>query len=374
MSDRPVVPPLVAPLTSGSFALHRGWLEGKQGGQQLEIRNKELPRKQVRAENMSRAIFEKVVLDGGNFGFAKLEQAELVDVRAHGTVFDSASFSEATLLRCNFTGAAMTRAKFGDATLVDCDFGNAVLAWSSWYRAQVTRCSFVGAQLHNAALDHATFTDCDFRGADFAVLRDDQFGTSFEATFVRCDLRASYWLERPLYRVKFIDCKLHGVRGTPYRSETVIERPDLSEAGDGSQIGTDLDAYRAWGIDSPVPQRRYTRRSWVLGPEKRAAVVAILESRGIPFEETVFENSQHAIEIRDPDDNSVNPQIIAALEAITAHDQVTATPHPHRKVAQQIIDECIDQGASFIETIDALIRCGFSRDEAMLAMTNPLGR
>ncbi len=369
------LPPLVAPLTSGSFALHRGWLEGKLGGQQLEIRNKELPRKQVRTENLSRAIFDKVVLDGGDFGITNLENAELVDVRAHGTTFDSASFAEATLLRCSFTGAAMTRAKFGDATLVECDFGNAELTWSSWYRAQVTRCSFVGARLHNAALDHATFTDCDLRGADFAVLRDDQFGTSFEATFVRCDLRGSSWLERPLYRVKLIDCKFHDVRGTPYRSETVIERPDLSEAGDGSRIGTDRDAYRAWGIDPDVPQRRYTRRSWVLSPEKRAAVVAILESRAISFEEEVLtKTSQHAIEIRDPDDDSVNPQILAALEAISARDRAAATPQSHHALAQQIIDDCIDSGASFEQTITELMKRGFARDEAMLAMTNPLGR
>jgi uncharacterized protein YjbI with pentapeptide repeats len=369
------LPPLVAPLTSGSFALHRGWLERKPGGQQLEIHNKELPRRQVRTENMSRAIFEKVVLDGGDFGLTNLENADLVDVRAHGTTFDNASFAEATLLRCSLIGAAMTRTKLGDATLVECDFGNAELVWSSWYRAQVTRCSFVGARLHNAALDHATFTDCDLRGADFAVLRDDQFGTSFEATFVRCDLRGSSWLERPLYRVKFIDCKFHDVRGTPYRSATVIERPDLSEAGDGSRIGTDRDAYRAWGIDPDVPQRRYTRRSWVLSPEKRAAVVAILESRGIPFEEEVFaKTSQHAIEIRDPDDDSVNPQILAALETIMVRDRVAATPQSQHALAQQTIDDCIDSGKSFEQTIAELMKRGFSRDEAMLAMTNPLGR
>ncbi len=141
-----------------------------------------------------------------------------------------------------------------------------------------------------------------------------------------------------------------------------------------SRIGTDRDAYRAWGIDPDVPQRRYTRRSWILSPEKRAAVVAILESRGIPFEEEVFaKTSQYAIEIRDPDDDSVNPQILAALDAIIARDPVSATAPSHHALAQQIIDDCIDRGASFEQTINELMKRGFDRDEAMLAMTRPLG-
>jgi hypothetical protein len=40
----------------------------------------------------------------------------------------------------------------------------------------------------------------------------------------------------------FVDCKLHGVSGTPRRTEGVtFERPDLSAGGDGRTIGNAAD-------------------------------------------------------------------------------------------------------------------------------------
>jgi len=41
-----------------------------------------------------------------------------------------------------------------------------------------------------------------------------------------------------------IDCKLTGSHGTPELVEAVIERCDLSPAGDGTQIGTRADMLR----------------------------------------------------------------------------------------------------------------------------------
>ncbi len=378
--------PLVAPLTRGSFALHKGWLANKPGGQQLEVADKDASDKEVGAQNLTLARFERVVLDRANFAFATLHAAKLTDVRAHGATFASVDLSGSWLTRGSFVGAAMSLATFGDAEVLECDFTTADLQRSTWHRTMVTKSSFANANLIDAALDHVTFTDCDFRGADLAVSRDGVLGTAFEATFVRCDLRGSNWHERPLYRTRFVDCLFGGVRGTPYRSETVIERPDLSATGDGSHIGTDRDAYAAWGIDPDVPQRRYRTTSWPLSPRQREAAVAILNAHGIKFEETVHVPRDyngatrqyderppvHTIAIQDATDAPVAPEVTAAVAEITQAEQVAAVNPAHRALAQRIIDECIDRGASFEETINVLMQGGFGRDEAMLAMTQPL--
>lgn len=244
---RPVLPPL----SPASLLLHDKWLDDK-GGERLQARGIDATGKQLTDLDLTAAIFEDVVFDRANFAFTRFHGAKFTGVRARGAALPSAMIAGTELTRCDFSGAALPIANLGDATIVDCDFAGADLERTTWYRSQVTRCTFAGATLTNCGLDHAVFTDCDFREADLGMV-SQLLGTACDTVFLRCDLRGSHWHELDLFRAQFVDCKFAGVRGAPHLSQTVVERADLSPAGDGSQLG-DLRAVCAlWGIDLDAP-------------------------------------------------------------------------------------------------------------------------
>jgi len=121
--------------------------------------------------------------------------------------------------------------------------------------AIVERGRFDDVSFGDAVLDDAVFTDCDLRGADFAVIPLGPGGTTARTRFERCDLRGTIWIDRSLASAVFVDCKLQFARGRPRDVDAIeVTRPDLSIAGDGSQIATASEVLdKLWQATGPAP-------------------------------------------------------------------------------------------------------------------------
>jgi uncharacterized protein YjbI with pentapeptide repeats len=258
-ADAPTVP-MAPPLTPFSIWRHDRWLSDEEDGQRLRVVRADATGKRLSTMDLTGAIFLEVILDHADLAFTRLHGAQLSGVHARGAAFPGAMLAKSTIVRCDFTGAAMASANLGDATIDDSSFSAAKLERTAWHRSRVTRTSFAGCLMTDTGIDRATFTDCDFRGADLSVATEGLLGTSMSAQFIGCDLRDTNWRGRELFRVRFIDCKHAGSYGTPELEETVIERPDLSPAGDGSQVSTFREVMRLWGIDPDAPRLALTHR------------------------------------------------------------------------------------------------------------------
>lgn len=185
-------------------------------------------------------------LDDLDLARISLRGANLTEVSLRRAACTAADATGSRWQRCCLDRAALAMAVLTDARLARCDLSRAGLAGTSWHRATMAHCALRRATLIDARLDRAVFTDCDLRGADLAIVRSPHVATLAGARFVRCDLRDTHWRGRELGGATFVDCKLFGARGGPALAGVVIERPDLSRLGDGSQIATQSDAVADW--------------------------------------------------------------------------------------------------------------------------------
>jgi uncharacterized protein YjbI with pentapeptide repeats len=188
------------------------------------------------------ATLVELELDALPLAQLALVSATLIAVTALGAQLDEVDATGATIAGSGFGGASIHRGNFEQTAIDNSDFTRANLEASRWTNATLSRCVAFRAVLMDARMDGATFTDCDFREADFQSNRPTGVG----ARFVRCDLRETNWRGRSLRGASFIDCKLWGAVEADDASEAVIERPDLSRAGDGSRIGDKHDAASYW--------------------------------------------------------------------------------------------------------------------------------
>ena len=309
---------LFQPLSRVSVRVHELWLEKKPDGERLVATTVDATGAKLSTRNLSSCVLTDVTLDRADLSFGKLHGAELIRVRAREASFASVLMAGAAVIDCDFEDAELALVKLGDAMIAGTSFRSAHLDRSTWYRATVTRCNFASATFTNAGIDHARFTDCDFRGASFAVPREI-LGTATDAVFERCDLRDTDWAGLDLFRTRFIDCKLGGSQGVPAFSETVVERADLSPAGDGSTIG----GLAEWMT--------------LLGAEV----------------ETVAE-----------------PPVEPPAAAPEWPPARPAGPSRGRR-AEQIIDAQADRDASFEDTLHALVASGLTREQALEAIVDP---
>ena len=115
-------------------------------------------------------------------------------------------------------------------------------------RAELRRADCREAVLADATLTNTKLIECDLRGCD--LRRVDHvldLGTAYDAQFVGCDLRGAKLDGRRLRGTKLIRCRFNGVVGKPVIEGPIeIVDPDMSPAGDGSEIiaGTELE--RQW--------------------------------------------------------------------------------------------------------------------------------
>lgn len=238
-------------ITREMLRAHKGWLDRNRVGEgRIDIHNARFNRQSIGAVLLVAARFEDCDLAG-----VRLDAAECNDI---------------TLIRCRLGKANLHMSVFDGATVQDCDLVGSVLALSrmrnasinggDWARingdrfhlagSAVSGVSFQGARLVSSNLDEAVFTDCDFRGANLGA--NPSFAdkaTARRTRFVRCDLRDTRFSGRRLDDTVFESCRFHKTRGAPKLvGGLTITAPDLSKAGDGSDI-RDAAAVRAlWGV------------------------------------------------------------------------------------------------------------------------------
>ncbi|HEY0479681.1 MAG TPA: pentapeptide repeat-containing protein [Kofleriaceae bacterium] len=175
-----------------------------------------------------------------------LRGASLTEVTLRRTGCVAADARSSRWLRCQLEDGSLAMAVLAGARLERCDLSRASLDGTSWHRALLVHCVLRRASLIDARLDRADVRDCDLRGADLSIARSPEVATLAGTRFVRCDLRDTRWNGRELGGAVFVDCKLFGARGASALAGVVIERPDLSRLGDGSQIATQTDVVAGW--------------------------------------------------------------------------------------------------------------------------------
>ncbi|MDX2090256.1 MAG: pentapeptide repeat-containing protein [Kofleriaceae bacterium] len=227
------------PFSLAALKLHEQWVDQGDVGENQPIVAKGADAREARlaGRTLAEIVFEKVTLDRADLSATLLDGASWTDVSALDAGLRDAQLRHAQLVRVQLTGSDLRSSKLTGATLVDCDLSEARLAGSFWFRATLERCRLLGADLTDALLAEATFVDCDLRGANLAFIGPGD-NTLAEARFVRCDLRDTRWAGRDLRGVRFVDCKLANVRGPAMTEGLIVERADLSAAGEGAQIGT----------------------------------------------------------------------------------------------------------------------------------------
>jgi len=247
-ADRPATTPPRGELSSRSLEAHLQWVRrGRTGDGRLDIAHVDVSGVKVGAKDMSGARFDGVVFDRADASFSTFERAELTDVKMVQANLGSCSFVGARLVRCDLLGANLALGKLDDAVIGGGRFDRAYLDRCLFRRATLDGVSLRDADFGNSALDGAVFKDCDLRGASFSLRTRNLLGTTTRARFERCDLRDTKWADRELEGTTFLDCRLHGSSGKPARTVgIVIERPDLSAAGDGRVIGRDADVLAQW--------------------------------------------------------------------------------------------------------------------------------
>ncbi len=175
--------------------------------------------------------------------------ATIAAIRAGRARLDELQARSARIVNSQFEAASLCRSSFEDAVLEDCNLSWSNLERTSWAAAKVSRCDLTGAVMLDARLDGSRFVDCKFHGADLQSRSLLTPTAKVSAQFIRCDLRGTNWHARDLARASFLDCKLYGVHGECDLTGVVIERPDLSREGNGSQIVTRGDAVAHWTQD-----------------------------------------------------------------------------------------------------------------------------
>jgi hypothetical protein len=182
---------------------------------------------------------------------ARTTDPDLFEVRAATTELGPRCFELLHVARSSFASCSLAGSTFDGVVFEDCDLARANLERTRWRGARLVRCSFAGSVLVDAMLDDAVFIDCDLRGADLAAVHRVTLATSRRTEWVRCDLRESNWNRRLLAGTRFGRCSFYGVHGLPRLEALEIDHPDLSLAGDGSEIGRPHELVARWSSTEP---------------------------------------------------------------------------------------------------------------------------
>jgi uncharacterized protein YjbI with pentapeptide repeats len=186
-------------------------------------------------------------LDGATIDNIDVSGRVVTGLRAKGATLRITNARDARFAGCDLDACELSYSSFDATKIEQCRFERSNLEATSWHSAQATSCSFADASLVDACLDNAVLRDCDFRGADLSVIESTLPDGVVRLKFLTCDLRNTRWSGRSLEGAQMFECKLHGAHGTPITIDSIeIVRPDLSELGDRSLIGSAGDVFDLW--------------------------------------------------------------------------------------------------------------------------------
>lgn len=259
-------------------------------------------------------VARKVDASGYKVDFRDLSNAILEDVTLDQADMESVQLHGSTLTRVSMRETGLAHAKLAGTELIDCTFDSADLAFANLGDAVITSCDFTDAHLerstwYRSQVTHGTFVDAKLNNAAFN-----------DARFVDCDFRGA-------------DFSLAEDRilGTGWNA--VFERCDLR---DTNWAGVDL--YRAKFIDCQF--------AGATGAPTLADVV---------------------IEGGDTRDVAALAAQLGAVEPLSAEPDRSSI----LRRARETLDALIDSGASFDETVAALVALGLTREEALDAVIDP---
>lgn len=238
-----------------ALAAHKRWIEaGRRGrGRLILFQARHAGLKVPRGAELSAAKLLECDLTNVYLADAKLTGSEIRATKLDHADLYAANLRTAQLNGSSLTYANLERAELDGATAKDSAFTGAALDQTSWKGAVVIGSNLVDAQFLSATLDGGTFRNCDLRGATLAPHQRDVPPTSKGVRFVNCDLRNTNWKGRDLRGAEFVGCKLAGSSGTPTAVDGIeIQQPDMSDAGDGSNIASVADVLAMWGVAAPT--------------------------------------------------------------------------------------------------------------------------
>lgn len=235
-------------LDRASMMEHAAWLKGgRRGGGRLDVAGFDGRGLRFGGADLTGARLERVTLDSAVIDSVVLAEAEVTDLSARDAVATSLKLRDARVTRGTFAGAQLAVAAFDGASIDETTFAGANLERTTWANATVVAASFDDANLGNAWLDGGKFSGCTFRKADLRLATQGIRCTTRGAVFEDCDLRFTRWDGRDLSGATFVRCKLAGITGIPSALANVkIVDPDLSDDGDGSDIGDADDVLALW--------------------------------------------------------------------------------------------------------------------------------
>ena len=279
-----VEPPKPLPLPPFSLAalkFHEKWLaEGDvDGAQRMTGKGIDINGRNLSDRDLSRVEVQHITFDRASLTRSHWREASIDGAQGFQSHWESARITSAVLARSTFASSKFIDTHFCDSYVQQTKFISCDLSRSLWGGARISYVQFIRSTLVDVSLDDALIADCVFTGCDLSATRLGPLGTTCGAVFLRCDLRDTNWEGRDLFRARFVDCKMAGVRGIPLVGGIVIEAPDLSEGGDGSRIGTAEDVLRAWSGDAAANDDRDV--VYDLSPDGAATVVELARSLGV---------------------------------------------------------------------------------------------
>jgi uncharacterized protein YjbI with pentapeptide repeats len=242
--DRPVLTPARGAINRDTLRAHEAWVRGRgQGAERLDCVGYNARGLRLGAVLFEGARLERVDFDRANLGGARMQRCELRDLSVREANAESLQLTGATLAGGTFERSVLALAVFNDAKVDGTSFTESNLDRTTWAGATVSGARFERVLFGNAWMDGGRFRGCDFQGADFRPRTDlPKRPTAAGALFEDCDLRGTKWEGRDLSRASFIRCRFAGASGKPAAMANVtLQEPDLSEAGDGSRVGTAED-------------------------------------------------------------------------------------------------------------------------------------
>jgi uncharacterized protein YjbI with pentapeptide repeats len=230
---------------------HKQWLaRGRTGAGRMVLDGASLGGLKLGSVKLGGARLTRVTLDGATMDFCNLAGAELIDCSAVQTNFSHSILDGALLQRCRFERAALGLCDLVDTRIEGGSFRGAGADRGKWQRVTASGADFRDVRFGDAILDGSRFEGCDFRDADLGRITPAlrEITSTFNTSFIRCDLRGARLEGRRLDGTRFIDCKLAGVVGKPViEGNYVVERPDFSASGDGSDVRTAAAVQALWG-------------------------------------------------------------------------------------------------------------------------------
>ena len=260
---------------------HQEWARQRAGSGRLVLEARDFRGAELAAAELTGVRLVRCDLTNARLVGAALTEAECIECRFGRANLREAYLNCATLEKCDFSFADLTEAEVSAATITGGTWGEAVLLKSNLAKAALSGTDLHDAHLEEANLTKASIFDACLRGAFL-----DRALVTF-AHLQRVDLRNASIERMELTGTNLTECALHGARGTPSASGTVVLASiDLSPEYDASVVVGELPRAdrlhrrRSQGAQGHLAPRRPHPRRRPLGAGEGRPADRLLHRRG----------------------------------------------------------------------------------------------